>query len=71
MVHRGGPWNWGPCFVYVPQRLLSVPQLSTVIIKITVDKELMMAQFALNLKKKKIANRKEATHNGNEVRRFS
>ena len=16
-VHRGGPWNWGPCFVYV------------------------------------------------------
>ena len=17
-VHRGGPWTWGPCFVYVP-----------------------------------------------------
>ena len=20
-VHRGGPWTWGPCFVYVPTLL--------------------------------------------------
>ena len=22
-VHKGGPQTWGPCFVYVPVRLMS------------------------------------------------
>ena len=54
--------------------MLSVCRLSTVIIKITVDKELIMAQFNLNLQKKKKnkqTNRKEANHNGNKVRLFN
>ena len=27
-VHRGGPWTWGPCFVYVPRLLDSDSDLT-------------------------------------------
>ena len=32
-VHRGGPWTWGPCFVYVRGVSNLVPRSPTVIRK--------------------------------------